>query len=220
MSKADTRIVPAPPIVWAPHPGREDLEQAVHFTVGYIDPTNGPRSIGRHGMNLRFLLKGPKGVTQFLVYTNWMPDPDHILPESLGKRGYFDLMAPMGADVGYHAYAPQWEGQEGSGTRFSECDVLGVQCFYDGSGLRATELLRKFVVDGTPAVWSELESYYDSLVDSPELRQVREGPLELTEGTVAQTVQFCEECDGGSFIGDDGGSHSYKCSHVVDGGVD
>lgn len=27
---------------------------------------------GIHGMELRFVLKGPEGATQFLLYTNWL----------------------------------------------------------------------------------------------------------------------------------------------------
>lgn len=169
MGRNDVRRVPAPPVAWGPHPGRVDLERGIRFQVGYIDPTTGPSSVGRHGMNLTFLLRGTKGVVQFLIYTNWMPDPDHILSEVLLERGYFDLAAPMGADVGYHARVAQYE-EHSYVTQ--ECEFLdGDRCYYDGSGLQANELLRRFVVDGDSAVWSELEDWYDSLKDASEVEE-------------------------------------------------
>jgi len=44
------------------------LERIIQFTPAY---DKRPK-YGIHGVNLRFLLKGPKGAIQFLLFTNWM----------------------------------------------------------------------------------------------------------------------------------------------------
>lgn len=71
------------------------------FDKRHTDPS---KNYGIHGVNMRFVLTGEKGASQFLVYTNW-----HL--PSVSKEGWSDFMLePMGADVGYHAKSPQYEG--------------------------------------------------------------------------------------------------------------
>lgn len=43
------------------------------------------------------------------------------------------------------------------------CDILGVPCYYDGSGLAAEVLFDEFCVKGAPAVWEHLEEKYKGL---------------------------------------------------------
>ena len=116
-----------------------------------------PRDYGIHGVELRFVLMGPRGATQFVLYTNWM------LPNlRYGHKQIPGFLAePLPADVGYHALAPQYEGQKANGP----CEFLGGEtCYYDGSGLAAQGLFDRFVVEGEEAIWRELEKRHDELV--------------------------------------------------------
>jgi hypothetical protein len=134
--------------VWYP---AGDAERAVVFQPGYRTDR---KSYGRHGMEVTWLLRGGLGVTQFQIFTGWEPgltrDDRHV-------------NAPMGADLGYHALCPQWEGQEDYGRM--DCAYLpGGTCFYDGSGLQADDLLRRFLIEGEEVVWQTLAERHDSLI--------------------------------------------------------
>jgi hypothetical protein len=127
-----------------------DMERAVTFEPGYNN-RGGP--YGVHGMNIRWLLRGPAGVAQFLIFTHWVPGE---IPE-IGSN---NITVPMGADVGYHALTPQYDGQESMGA----CEYLdGRDCFYDGSGLAAGALLVRLVAHGDAVVWRELQSRYEDI---------------------------------------------------------
>jgi hypothetical protein len=124
-----------------------DSERAVVFLPGY---STDRKSYGRHGMDIKWLLRGPKGVTQFLVYSGWVPGTDL----------YGDVHAPTGADLGYHSTVQQYEHQE----PMTECDYLGGRtCYYDGSGLQADALLRRFLVEGEQVIWRTLTERHDDL---------------------------------------------------------
>lgn len=152
MARTDfTRVLVAP--VFYPDPTDSSFERAVVFEPGYSDPgPRGPQWCGKHGMDIRFLLRGPKGVTQFLMFTGWVPGEEAT--DARVADSY-----PMGADVGYHARIPQHEDQWGQ----DNCEYLGERCFYDGSGLYATEVLARFRVEGDAAIWAVLREWHDDL---------------------------------------------------------
>lgn len=128
-----------------------DFERAVVFQPGYRSDR---KTYGQHGMDMRWLLRGDKGVTQFVLYSGWVP--------GLGAFTSEKVYAPMGADVGYHALVPQYEGAEDYGR---ECDYLdGRTCYYDGSALAAEDLLSRFLIEGEEIVWQTLIEWYDRLV--------------------------------------------------------
>lgn len=114
------------------------------------------KNYGIHGMTLRFILKGPKGATQFIFYTG--QHLKHVADELAAKQNgsRFNRFHGMGADIGYHAYTPQYEGQ----TPMEKCDILGCDCYYDGSSLRAREFEDEFLQRGEEAVWPMLEDEY------------------------------------------------------------
>lgn len=61
-----------------------NFERSVTFEVGYDHRAHpeacGGGGHGQHGMTLRFILKGPSGATQFVMYaTNWVPGRVHRL---------------------------------------------------------------------------------------------------------------------------------------------
>ena len=128
------------------------------FDRRHPDPN---KNYGIHGMALRFVLKGDKGAVQFVVYTN-MHLP-HVHEERYARRkpGEAWMDAPMGADIGYHAYAPQYEGQ--SVVQVSCPYLNGAPCYYDGFSLQAEEFMPEFLAGGSEAVWKMLEQRYRSI---------------------------------------------------------
>lgn len=128
---------------------------------------------GVHGAQIRFILRGPKGATHFLLYTGW------VLPQTLGLSGepdwrtawsiqYADRLRErtsslMPADLGYHAYGPRYEGQH----YIKGCDVLtdAEGCYTDGSGLNAERPFARLLQEGDEGVWAELWDYYRSTFD-------------------------------------------------------
>lgn len=119
------------------------------------------KNYGIHGVELRMVLTGPLGATQFVVYTNWhLP---HVMAEQLARhsgspRDVELFFSPMAADVGYHSPVPLYEGQQSMGS----CPYLdGQECYYDGSGLRAKEWFREiFLPLGSDGIWEALEKEY------------------------------------------------------------
>lgn len=113
------------------------------------------KNYGIHGMELRFVLKGKKGAVQFLVYTPiHLPYVSDELFSSGKKHNPFHA---MGVDIGYHAKAPQYEGQS---VQRHDCPYTDGTCYYDGSSLMADEFMPTFLVGGTSAVWPMLEAKY------------------------------------------------------------
>lgn len=139
-----------------------EFTRTVTFSPAYDKRNSDPeKNYGIHGVSLRFVLKGPKGATQFVLFTNWQLP--HVTEEmtARGVRDEIDLKVfwqPMPADLGYHAYTPQYEGQEPR-----ECDILTDApkgCYYDGSGLRADDVYLTLLHEGDAGVWAVLEKEY------------------------------------------------------------
>jgi len=134
---------------------RGGFERLVRFEPSYDLRSEDPeRDCGAGDVKVRFILKGEEGAVQFLFSTGWfLPH----LREELEARGHFSIMRyPWAMDLGYHSPKPIHGGE----THFDDCDVLGGECYYDGSGLNAIPLMRKLVAEGHEAVWRELERYY------------------------------------------------------------
>lgn len=150
---------PRSEITWSQYD--DEMQQGVEFVVGYNCEASGPKSHGVHGMEIRWYLRGPKGCSQFAISTYWTPGelrPGHGLsPNGQGTWRQY----PNGIDVGYHAHVPQYPDQWGQ----DECSLLGGPCFYDGSGLQADDLVKRFVAEGEPAIWSELLEVYNRIED-------------------------------------------------------
>ena len=121
----------------------------------------GPRG-GIHGVELRMVLVGRKGATQFVLFTNWhLP---HVTERFL--TGLLDhvetLLMPMPADLGCHAREPQYEGQK---TMQRDCPYTGGVCYYDGSVLNAQEVYQTLLREGSEGVWRFLEAVYREQFD-------------------------------------------------------
>lgn len=151
---------------WYPDPQNDGFERAILFFPGYNDIA--PRRYGRHGMEVRFLLRGPKGVGQFVMFTDWVPGEVGMMAKPDPRvRG----LLPMGADVGYHAHIQQYPDQ---GTM--TCDYLGTgECYYDGSSLAADTLIQDFIATGTDAVWRTLKEWHDQLLSQEDMSIIQKG---------------------------------------------
>lgn len=149
------------------HKRADGLEESVQFTPGFNCRERSGKGHGVHGMEIWWLLRGPAGAAQFLLYTDWVPgplSPGHGLSPDGSVPGKFlhngEAMYPMGADLGYHSRRPLYEDQESIS---DDCVVTGGVCYYDGSTSRAHDLAREFVIKGEDVVWKALESAYSDL---------------------------------------------------------
>jgi hypothetical protein len=152
------------------------FERRVDFRPAFDKRDPDPKkNYGIHGVEIRFVVRGPKGATQFLLYTNWQLP--HVTREAMDLAEIHALDAidikvrflPLPADLGYHAYEPQYEGQE----RMGACDILTDApngCYYDGSGLRAEGVYERLLREGDAGVWAALEDEYRSLFEVSEVR--------------------------------------------------
>ena len=147
------------------------VEWTPAFDKRHADPS---KNYGIHGMEVKFVLKGPSAATQFVIYTNWHLAHVQKQSDSRGEDAkYLHLSChPLPADVGYHSLVPVYEGQ----TAITEsCPYLnGKPCYYDGSSLQAEELYWRFVAEGDAVVWKELESRYNDIVARATIPQEQE----------------------------------------------
>lgn len=132
------------------------------------DP-NPNKNYGVHGCEIRFVVKGPLGAVQFLLYTNWQLP--HVTNEMMNKpiRDKIDLevrFLPLPADLGYHSSKPIYDEQPM--TR-DKCEYLdGAPCYYDGSSLNAIGTFKTLLEKGSDGLWAELEDYYRSTFETKE----------------------------------------------------
>lgn len=144
-------------------------ERIVRFERGYDcikfecindDPHCHPGSGGSHGrcgLKIRFVVKGEEGAVQFLLMTGWVPqyaEADRIHYRHVPE---WESHGVIPSDLGYHSKKPQHEGQIDSGP-CEFCD--GEPCYYDGSGLNASDAMYALVNGGDEALWEFLEAYY------------------------------------------------------------
>jgi hypothetical protein len=143
----------------------DGLERVIEVTGAYDKRHPDPKkNYGIHGMNLRFLLKGPLGTVQFVVFTA-MHLP-HVTRELWRKNAgsEYNPFEPQGADIGYHSPKPRYEHQSAM-----DCELAGGEkCYYDGSSLQADEFMPTFLSGGADVVWPMLEERYRDLFERGE----------------------------------------------------
>jgi hypothetical protein len=129
------------------------------FDRRHSDPK---KNYGIHGVDLRMVLKGPLGATQFLLYTGWhLP---HVTEETWNNHAGDDyrlrlFTKPTPADKGYHWSTPQYEGQSPM-----KCDLMpSGECYYDGSSLNCEQTFEILLREGSEGVWKDLEEFYSNL---------------------------------------------------------
>lgn len=143
-----------------------NLTREIRFEPGYdhrYDHDPETKLIGAHGLKIRWLLTGPQGAVQFVVYTGWLPswvDPElgpMITMERFRRTGR--LFYPTAAALGYH-WRSRVNAADVAPTHL--CDVLGGGwCVYNGSDLNREPLLAGLITDGHEYVWTALEAYHD-----------------------------------------------------------
>lgn len=135
------------------------MKRKIVFEPGYdfiVQPTKERgANYGRHGLNMRFLLEGSKGVVQFLLFTGWLP----MIESSYGwEPTYKGSSEPMAADIGYHSYKPMYKGQP---PMDKKCPFLyNKKCYYDGSGSLAEEYFAELCNKGEDALFKKMEGFY------------------------------------------------------------
>ena len=135
------------------------------------DPT---KNYGIHGMELRFVLKGPETATQFVLYTNWLLKHNQEAQDRVLAPSPHLLCHPLPADLGYHSLRPVYSEHQ---LADETCPYLdGRPCYYDGSALRALDLYWRFVAEGDVIVWRELESEYWDVVHRAAILPLTVGP--------------------------------------------
>jgi len=143
------------------------MPRRIEFTAAYDRVDEG---YGIHGVDMRWLLEGPKGVIQFVVFTNWyLPETQARLDRKAVGGDLLSLQClyhPQPADIGYHSPVPIREWQEKPS--FEICEYLGGKpCYYDGSSLGAESFFQLLVEKGHKAVWEEMEKYYQETFGEP-----------------------------------------------------
>lgn len=144
----------------------EKLERITEWDPAFDRRDPDPKkNFGIHGVSMRWVLKGPKGAVQFLVYTQWMLP--HVAKEQLariGTRKDRDLAMdievfykPMAVDLGYHSKVPMYEGQEPMGSVDTKLSVDETK-----QGLEAYQFNRKETGTFTPCPYLDgAPCYYD-----------------------------------------------------------
>ena len=143
------------------------MEKIINFIPAFDKRNPNPsKNYGIHGVDIRFILKGDKGATQFVLYTNmYLP---HVQKELQTKcqSSQFCFLEPLPADLGYHSPKPIYEGQS---ICSESCEYLdGKPCYYDGSGLNAKRVYNRLLKEGDRGVWDELEIFYNNIFNNQE----------------------------------------------------
>lgn len=139
----------------------------IEFTPAYDKVDEG---YGIHGVDMRWLLEGPRGVIQFVVFTNWhLPETQTRLDRKTVGGDLLSLQClyhPMPADIGYHSPTPIHEWR--NAPSFESCEYLGGRpCYYDGSSLYADVFFKLLIEKGHEAVWQKMEEYYQDTFGEP-----------------------------------------------------
>ena len=159
------------------------LERIVKFEAGYdcinfeckfgskdCRPDSGG-SHGVHGLQIRFIVKGAEGAVQFLLYTDWMPQATGKFPRKWGGA------YTMPADLGWHSKTPRYDGQTVIDEHCEFCD--GQPCYYDGSGLNATDAMYALVNGGDEGLWKFLSKYYSSVFEDGDYPEQVKYPMAI-----------------------------------------
>ena len=134
-------------------------------------------SHGRHGLQIRFVSKGPKGAVQFLLYTDWLPQ--YAAPSTIGVRDVADWGGKytMPSDLGIHSKKPLYNGQE---MMVSKCEFTdGGPCYYDGSSLNSYDAMYALVNGGGEGIWKFLDEYYDTVFNDKKYPSPAEYPMKI-----------------------------------------
>lgn len=144
------------------------MEKIIEINPAYDKRNPKPsKNYGVHGVDIRFILIGDKGATQFVLYTNWyLP---HVTQEFLNKpilskQDIKLFFLPMPADLGYHSKVPFYDDH----LHTEDCPYTGGDCYYDGSTMAADRIYNVLLEEGADGVWKELEKHYKEIFETDE----------------------------------------------------
>jgi hypothetical protein len=156
------------------------------------------KNYGVHGVEMRWLLHGPDGVVQFLVFTGWnLPHvtkemDERLLAKQRPKRVLKSVKSdrPLSAklldelegrgpgieavDLRIRRPMPADLGYHSWMPRYEGQSAMDCHlspngiCYYDGSGLNAEPIFSVLLREGSDGVWRELEKYYASVFEVSE----------------------------------------------------
>lgn len=134
------------------------FEYITEFIPAWDRRSDDPKKdYGIHCVDLKMVLKGPKGAIHFVLSTGW------YLPQNKSANRNLADMFPMPCYLGYHSPVPQYEDQPSQ----NGCPyVAGGTCYYDGSILNAKRVYQILLKKGSDGVWAELEDYYHTIFDA------------------------------------------------------
>lgn len=122
---------------------------------------NPSRNYGVIGMKMFFELVGPKGAITAMIFLPWYvkESRDHLVRVSSDPfRSYREEGTPWIADIGYHAYEPQYDGQ-----LIHDCSLLkGGKCYPDGSSLQGDDMNEGFIAGGSVWMFKKMREMYES----------------------------------------------------------
>ncbi len=150
------------------------LEREVLITPGYDLRGKGPRNYGIAGCTIFFYVKGPHGVIQCSIMTDWYLQSARGTP-----AGHSQQNKPWITDIGYHAKEPQYEGH----TKMTNCHLLE-ECYYDGTSLNE-KWEEGLINEGTKWLWPRLEQLYRSRFEDGEYPDLIYNPVQYPEGDKA-----------------------------------
>lgn len=104
-------------------------------------------------IDIKFFLKGEKGIIQFCITTNWT----HRMIE------FDEKIKSYAYDIGYHSPVPLYEGQK----PMEKCSFYKT-CYYDGSSMYARKLFGKLINYGDEYIWNKMEEFYDTHFNKKE----------------------------------------------------
>ncbi len=132
-----------------------DFKRIIRFSMPFDKRHPDPnKSYGIHGMDNIYILEKDKKAVQFMICLPVYLD--HVA-EGLSHQKV------LAADVGYHAPFQMSDDQSSMG----ECDIIGCECFYDGSGLHAEEVWKEWQDTGDwEWIWTKLEEIWNSYFPS------------------------------------------------------
>lgn len=138
----------------------DSLTRRIQIIPAYDNRDLDPKkNYGVHGMELYFILQGPKGAITWTFCTG-MQLP-HVA-EEMRAKDY--PQKPYGGGISYHSRQPHHEGQEAG-----SCTILPEKkCYCDSSYLDGNNLGDKFIVEGEDVVWAKLQEWYNDLPEKAE----------------------------------------------------
>ena len=113
-----------------------------------------PGAGGFHGItdaNIRFSLTGEQGALSFVFFTGWHKK------ETRKARDPFRHTDGLGG-VDWHWRTPRTDYEA---FHHEDCDLLGGDCWTDGSGLMAMDAFEELVNGGTDSLWEWMERLYE-----------------------------------------------------------